>query len=170
MGANFFGSALFAAQELTWGKQNIQLKFSAHKKNYPSPLQGRADKLFGTSLPEKILKDYNGQTYWASVNLKGFLNISHLPEWLNVAVGYGADGLWGGFENKGYDEDGIVIFNRTDIPRHRQWYLAPDVDFTKIKSNKKWVKTLLFAFNAIKVPAPTIRYSAGRFRFHPVYF
>ena len=108
------------------------------------------------SLPERILKDYNGQTYWASFNLKSFFKESNLPTWLNIAVGYGADGLWGGFENKAFDESGNVTFNRMDIQRHRQWYLSPDIDFTKIKTNKKLLKTLLIGLNAIKIPAPAL--------------
>ena len=54
---------------------------------------------------ERMLKDYNGQTYWLSANLKSFFQGSNIPAWLNVAVGYGADGMFGGFENKWIDED-----------------------------------------------------------------
>jgi hypothetical protein len=170
MGANLFGSALYAGQELHWKAQKIQFKFSAHHNNYEPLLQHRADKLYGNTLPQRLLKDYNGQTYWLSFNVKGILKVSQFPEWLNVAIGYGADGLWGGFENKGYDSEGNVIFNRTDISRHRQWYLSPDIDFTKIKTGSKPLKTLLFLLNAIKIPAPALEFSNGRFKGHIIQF
>jgi hypothetical protein len=88
------------------------------------------------------LKDYNGQTYWLSLNVQSFSNSSAHPNWLNVAVGYGTKGVYGGFENVAYDKRGNVTFNRPDIKRQRQWYISPDVDFTKIKTGKRFVKTL----------------------------
>lgn len=170
MGANLFGSALFAAQELAWQQQKVQFKFSAHRGRYAGDLLNRANHLYGTTLPERLLKDYNTQTYWASFNLKGILNISGMPGWLNLAVGYGADGMWGGFENKGFDKEGNIVFNRTDIGRYRQWYLSPDIDLTKIKTGKKSLKTLLFLLNAIKIPAPALQYSHGKWKGYFLYF
>lgn len=170
MGANLFGSALFAAQELTWKNQKIQFKFSAHRNKYEPLLGQRADKLYGNTFPQRLLKDYNGQTYWLSLNIKGISDVWNLPPWLNLAVGYGADGLWGGFENKGYDGEGNVIFDRTDIGRRRQWYLSPDVDFTQIKTSSKTLKTLFFLLNVIKIPAPALEFSNGSFKGHLLYF
>jgi hypothetical protein len=170
VGANVFGAGLYAGQELAWKEQRIQFKFSAHKINYHDGLTMRADKLYGESLPERLLKDYNGQTYWSSFNLKSFSANSKLPEWLNVAIGYGATGLFGGFKNIGYDKNGAVIFNRTDIKRQRQWYLSPDVDFTKIKTNKKAVRGLFSVLNMIKVPAPALEFSGGKLKGHFLFF
>jgi hypothetical protein len=49
-----------------------------------------------------MLKDYNGQTYWLSVNLHSFYKGSKIPKWLNLAIGYGANGmLTGNGENNG---------------------------------------------------------------------
>jgi hypothetical protein len=56
------------------------------------------------------LKDYNGQTYWASANFKSFFPKSNLPPWLGVSVGYGAEGLFGAEENVDTDENGNVYF------------------------------------------------------------
>jgi hypothetical protein len=51
---------------------------------------------------EQMLKDYNGQTYWLSVNLHSFYKGSKIPKWLNLAIGYGANGmLTGNGENNG---------------------------------------------------------------------
>ena len=65
---------------------------------------------------------------------------------------------------------GNEIFNRTDIERNRQWYLSPDIDLTKIKTNKKLLKTLLFGLNAIKIPAPALYFSHGKLKGHLLYF
>jgi hypothetical protein len=170
MAANFGGSSLFALQELAWKEQKVQFKFSTHRKEYAPELGARADELFGESLAERVLKDYNGQTLWFSVNLKSFLKKSNLPAWLNLSVGYGADGMFGGYENIGYDKNGNVNFNRTDIPRRRQWYLSPDIDFTKIKTSSKFVRTILSGVNCIKVPAPALELSNGKLKGRWFYF
>lgn len=171
IGANIIGSGLFVGQQLAWNKQQIQFKFSFHKNNYSDPvLDQRADDLFGKSWYERMLKDYNAQTYWLSVNLHSFMQQSKLPKWLNVAVGYGADGMYGGFENKWMDNIGNEI-NRSDIPRKRQFYLAPDIDFTRIKTNKRWLRTIFTFLNAFKCPAPALMIdSKGKFRAYALYF
>lgn len=172
MAANIIGSGMFISQELLWKEQRIQYKFSFHHKEYGEPmLDQRANDLFGESWAERMLKDYNAQTYWLSANLKSFFPKSRLPAWLNVSIGYGADGMFGGFHNKWIDVDSAVVVDRTDIPRVRQFYLAPDVDFTKIKTNKKWLRTVFFCLNSFKFPAPTLMIdSKGKVKAYPLYF
>lgn len=160
MTANLGGSGLFISQELAWNEQRIHLKFSFHKNTYTDPLLSqRANNLFGRRGWEHILKDYNGQTYWASANLKSFFKKSTIPAWLNIAVGYGAEGMFGGSENIAKDANGLVYFDRTDVSRRRQWYLSPDIDLTRIKTKSKLLKTAFFLLNAIKIPAPSIGFS-----------
>lgn len=170
-GANILGSGSFIAQELAWDDQRIKLKWSFHKKMYSdASLNNRSDELFGKSLPERFLKDYNGQTYWASVNLKSFFPKTKLPEWLCVSVGYGAEGMFGGEENIATDDNGNIIFDKRDIKRYRQWYLAPDIDLSKIKTTKKGIKFILTVLSAFKFPAPSLEYSNGRFRVNALHF
>ena len=165
------GSGTLIAQELAWGEQRIRPKFSFHRKSYgDASLNARSDKLFGKQLSERFLKDYNGQTYWLSVNLKSFLPKSKLPAWLNVAVGYGAEGLFGGTENIARDDNGNITFSRTDVKRYRQWYLAPDIDLSKIKTKKKAIRFLLGVLNIIKIPAPGLEFSNGGFKLKGVIF
>jgi len=170
--ANTVGTGLFLSQELLWHEQRIQFKFSFHHKDYvDETLNVRSDDLFGSSTMSRMLKDYNGQTYWFSTNLKSFFKESRLPPWLNIAVGYGADGMFGGTENKAYDANGNVTFDRTDIPRVRQFYLAPDIDLTKIKTNKKWLKTVFLLLNTLKFPAPALMVdSKGTVKVYGIYF
>jgi len=170
MGANLAGSGLFIGQQLGWGEQRIQFKFSFHRMNYGEPsLDERAGELFGNTWYERMLKDYNGQTYWLSANLKSFFPKSKIPAWLNIAVGYGADGMYGGFENLAFDENNNIIFDRRDIPRRRQFYISPDIDFTKIPTRSKFLKTVFSGLNAFKFPAPTLQLGRGR-RFYWGYF
>ena len=169
--ANVAGSGIFISQEFGWDDQRIKLKFSSHRINYVNPeLEKRADELFGSSSVQRYLKDYNAQTYWASVNLKSFFPKSKLPPWLAVAFGYGADGMFGATENVGYDAEGNIDFYRPDIKRYRQWYLAPDVDFTKIKTNSKAIRFLLTVLSAFKFPTPALEFSNGKFKVVTIHF
>lgn len=170
MAANVGGTGLYVAQDLAWKEQRIVFKFSAHKEKYENGLLSRADGLYGKTLPERILKDYNGQTYWFSGNINSFFKKSDLPSWVNVAVGYGGKGLFGGFENRAVDNGGNITFDRRDIQRQRQWYLSPDIDFTRIKTGKKGLKVVFAVLNLIKLPAPALELSGGKLKGHLLYF
>ena len=170
-GADIFGASLFAAQQLAWQEQKISIKFSSHRKNYkPASLEQRANDLFGKSLQERLLKDYNAQTYWLSLNIKSVFKNSQLPSWLNVAVGYGADNMFGGYENLAFDKNGNISFDRRDIKRYRQWYLAPDIDLTKIKTKSSFLKTVFSLVNVLKIPAPALELSNGKLKGHWIAF
>lgn len=159
--ANVSGTALFVSQELLWKEQRIVPKFSFHTTPYASA----RPNVLGSSVSEQILKDYNGQTYWLSVNIHSFFKQSKLPKWLNVAVGYGAEGMITGNE-------GLV--NTVFLPeseRYRQIYLSFDVDLTKIKTKSNLIKTLFLVFNTIKIPAPAIEIKgSGGIKWHYLYF
>jgi uncharacterized protein YfiM (DUF2279 family) len=162
---NIAGLSLFAGQEWGWRGQRIGVKFSAFPKRYSQrDLKDRADDLFGRSFQERLLKDYNAQTYWLSANIKSFFPEASLPDWLNVSIGYGAEGMFGGFENISRDEEGNIAFDRRDIKRYRQWFLAPDVDFTKIKTKSKVLQSVFSALNVLKFPAPAIELSNGKLK------
>jgi hypothetical protein len=170
MTANTIGAAAFAAQELGWKEQRIQVKFSYCPYDYPPGLTARRNELFGKSLPERILKDYNSQTYWFSANLKSFFPNSGLPPWLNISLGYGADGMLGGIQNKWTDKLGNS-FDRSDMPRIRRFFLAPDIDLTKIKTHSKFLKSVFFTLNIVKIPTPALELdSKGRFVLHVLYY
>ena len=159
--ANLGGTALFVSQQLLWKEQRVVPKFSFHTTPYAS---ARPDVL-GSTVNEQIFKDYNGQTYWLSANVHSFFKTSKVPKWLNVAVGYGAEGMITG-------EDKLV--NTVFLPeseRFRQYYLSLDVDLTKIETKSHVLKTLFSVFNSIKVPAPTLEInSKGEAKLHAIYF
>jgi hypothetical protein len=167
--ANTLGAGLFAFQALHWNEQRIVPKLSYWRQKYdPSVLQ-RVRDLYGTNGLERFLKDYNGQTHWLSGNLRQFFPKSTIPNWLNIAVGYSANGMLGGFENKWKDANGNTI-TRYDIKRVRQWYLAPDIDFSKFKTNNKVVKVLFFFLNSVKMPLPALSIDGGKVKFKSLVF
>ena len=171
IGANFIGSGMLIAQELAWDEQRIQFKFSFHRKTYSDPtLNQRSNKIFGSSTAERFLKDYNGQTYWLSTNVRSFFPESKWPRWLNIAVGTGAEGMFGANNNVGKDDAGNINFSRPDIKRYRQWYLSPDIDLTKIKTNRKGVKLAFRLLNIVKIPMPALEFSNGSFKVRAIAF
>ncbi|HNP32101.1 MAG TPA: DUF2279 domain-containing protein [Flavobacterium sp.] len=158
--ANVSGTALYVSQELLWKEQRIVPKFSFHTTHYASE---RPDVL-GSSFAEQILKDYNGQTYWLSANIYSFAKSSKFPKWLNLAFGYGAEGMI-----TGNNETGTISLSETK--RYRQFYLSLDLDLTKIETKSHFIKTLLTTFNSIKIPAPTFEIKgSGGTKFHFLYF
>ena len=159
--ANTFGTALAISQELKWGEQRIQLKYSYSPSSYAST----RPNILGNGITEEFLKDYNGQTYWLSANISSFGHHEKTPKWLNIAFGYGADGMIGGDDNIWDDKDGNH-FDFSHIERNRQYYLAPDIDYTKIKTKKKGLKALFIVLNAIKTPAPTLEMNKNGLKFH----
>lgn len=166
-----FGGAAFAtAQYLIWNEQRITIKYSLHAVDYPSgELRDRANELYGKSFLEKILKDYNGITTWMSFNLYAFNHKIKAP-WLNVAFGYGAGNMYGGFDNTWTDKSG-VYHNRNDIKRYRKFFISLDADFTKFKTNSKAGKMILGILNIVKLPMPALEFNTlGQVVFHPMYF
>ncbi|MDI5898540.1 DUF2279 domain-containing protein [Flavobacterium yafengii] len=159
--ANASGTALYISQELIWKEQRITPKFSFHATKYAS----YRPEVLGSSFTEQILKDYNGQTYWFSVNLHSFAKSSKIPKWLNLALGYGADGMITG--NK---EDTPPVLT-SNPKRFRQFYLSLDVDLTKIKTKSHFLKTVFSIFNTVKIPAPTIEFVRfNDIKYHLIYF
>ena len=158
MAANLAGTGFYVGQELLWEEQRILLKYSFHKTQFA---QQRPDKL-GNGLAEEFLKDYNGQTYWLSANIKSFLKTESIPNWLNLAFGYGADGMLTG------DPNDPLYLNQNRI---RQYYLSLDVDLSRIKTNSHLLKTIFSVFNMIKIPFPTLELNSnGRVNMHYLYF
>lgn len=160
--ANSFGSTLFISQEWFLKKQLFTLKFSY----YPSIYAPYRPNVLGSNFAERFLKDYNGQTYWLSCNVHD-LFYPEIPEWLNLAIGYGADGMTGGTSNPLIDSKGATL---PVFKRQRQYYLSLDIDLTKIKTNNKLLKTCLKSVGWIKFPAPAIELEGKGIKFHYLYF
>ncbi|MFC5408721.1 DUF2279 domain-containing protein [Larkinella bovis] len=159
MVANIAGPALYTGQYLTWGELRIQPKFSFHYTH----LAKERPELLGKKRTDRWLKDYNGQAYWLSVNPAAFAGRdSKFPKWLNIAAGYGIQDMVAAEFDKSVERG---------FRPYRQYYLSLDVDFTRIKTRNKMLKTVFFLLNTLKVPAPTLEYNGRNgLRFHALYF
>jgi len=164
MFANMAGCLLFEGQHLMWGEQRVSLKFSYHGTIFPQYYPAE----LGSNLPQRMLKDYNGQSYWLSFNIASFLpGTSNFPRWLNLSVGYGAEGMIGAFKNP-------TEVNGKPIPefrRYRQWYLSFDTDLYRVDGLSPLAQTLLKTNRTFKTPAPALEWNEVKgFQFHPFYY
>lgn len=158
MASNAAGTGLYVGQQLLWKEQRISLKYSFSQTNFA---QQNPDQL-GNGFAEEFLKDYNGQTYWLSFNLNSFLKTDYIPNWLNLAFGYGANGMLTG------TSDNLSFPNQN---RYRQYFLSFDIDLTRIKTNSNVLKTIFSVFNTIKVPLPTLEFNGENgLKAHYIYF
>lgn len=186
MGFNLIGSSLYLGQELLWKEQRIRLKMSTHQPAYANvtiqannssattTLHTRTADLFGSSFAESFLKDYNGQSIWLSVNIASFIKNrpnNFPPSWINVAVGYGIENVFGAESNTWEDKDGNSFSAPSDYQRHSQFFLSLDIDFERIPTKHKWLKTIFGILNIFKVPFPALEINTlGQVKFHPFYF
>lgn len=153
LAANTVGSLMVVGQELAWDEQRIVLKYSFQQSEFSK----YRPNILGSNFQENILKDYNGQTYWLSVNPYSFMSKkSKFPKWLNIAIGYGAEGMTGGENNPiTFDANGNQVF----FERYRQFYLSLDVDLTRIKTRSKFLRTIFYSVGFIKFPAPALEFT-----------
>jgi hypothetical protein len=163
LAANSLGTALFIGQQLAWKEQRILLKWSFHSTDYAQYNKAQ----LGSTFSERMLKDYNGQTYWLSANLYSLAGMQgRFPKWLNLAIGYGAEGMTGARSNP-LKVDNLPIPTFT---RYSQFYLAPDIDLTRIPTRSKNLKLLLNAIGFIKFPLPALEMNKNGLKFHYLYF
>ncbi len=159
--ANTTGSTIFLAQQLIWKEQRILLKFSHFPSNYAQYRPGT----LGSNFAERLLKDYNAQTYWLSINPSTFGKNNPLPQWLCFSFGYSISGKLHGTDNIYTPaETGITI------AAQREFLLSLDIDFSRIKTKKPWLNALLRQFNYIKIPFPALRWKGDVFYGHWLYF
>jgi uncharacterized protein YfiM (DUF2279 family) len=148
-GANAIGTTLYVGQELLWDEQRFVIKYSFHRTNFAP----QRPNTLGNGLLEEALKDYNGQTYWLSFNLRSFFKDTKIPEWLNLAFGYGVEGM---LSSRGESVDNLF----TNQNQYRQFYLSFDVDLKRIKTESHVLKTIFSVLNVIKIPLPTVEFNS----------
>lgn len=152
--ANSIG-VLLACYSDFYGNQ-FQVKFSYS----PSVYSSYRPAVLGSGF-ERVIKDYNSQTYWLTASPKNW----NFP--ITIALGHGVDGLLGGNNNPIMNEKGeqLPVFNRS-----RKWILSLDVNHHFFKSDKKWVKGLMWIGQIIKLPAPAIYLTDGKIKASWLYF
>lgn len=161
--ANITGSVLYVSQHLLWEEQRVRLKFSTFPQTYGDHLipshdnsgtmtyKDRASDLYGRGLASRLLKDYNGQTYWLSVNPASF-NVPH-PDWLNWAIGIGAADMYAGESNTWVS--GSTIYH-APFPQKTIFYLSPDLNWSAFRGKSDFMNTLLGILNYVKAPLPAV--------------
>lgn len=153
------GGAALNLQHLLWQETRIHPKFSFHPTRFAALRPG----LLGANLPQQVLKDYNGQTYWLALDIQPWMGKESIfPKWLNLAIGYGAENM---------------IFSRTKtnslngFDAYRQYYLSLDINLTRIPVKNKFVKRIFFLLNTLHLPAPAVEFNRQKgIVWHPVYF
>ena len=151
--ANGIGAGISVSQNLLWEEQRILMKFSYHPTDYA---QYNPEQL-GETTSQRILKDYNGHTYWLSASIGSFIKKEHkFPDWICVSGGYGAKGMLGPQSNPEYDDNGNPLphFNRTP-----QFFLSMDIDWTRIRTNSGFLKFTFKLLSFVKLPFPTLEYN-----------
>ncbi len=159
MVANTFGYFLFASQEYFLQQQFISLKFSYHKSAFANV----RPETFGHNFQQRLLKDYNGQTYWLSAPLSlNRSNTKRFTQWLCISFGYSID------ENVFADNN---INSVNNFQATREFFFSFDADLNRIEWRRKWMKKIASVINFIKIPSPTIGIrSDGKVKVYPVYF
>jgi hypothetical protein len=136
------GAAYPVAQHYWPFLRNFNMKFSYH----PSSLINEPGGVGFRGQKHIMFDDYEGQTIWFSVDVNSLLPRpvdSYWPDWLCLALGYGARDI------------------ATPQP-YRVYFLALDFDVTRIiPQNTAFLRTLSEALNFIHLPAPAVQISPG---------
>jgi uncharacterized protein YfiM (DUF2279 family) len=157
--ANTSGVLLHTTQNIFWKEQRIVLKFSYT----PSTFADVNEEVLGRNFQQRILKDYNAQTYWASINVSRFLATgATFPRWLNIAIGYGGTKM----TSANFTVDAVNNFQR-----EREFYFSFDADLERVRWKKKWMQRTAKVLSFIKIPGPTFEIrDNGKMKFHGLFF
>jgi len=152
--ANAAGSGFYLGQNLLWNEVRLYPKYSFHRTS----IARERPNTLGSNLAEELIKDYNGQTQWISVDMDKFMRF---PKWLNISVGYGVNEMR--YANDAENES-------QGFRPYRQIYLGLDFDLTAIKSRSKVINSLIYFANMVRIPAPALELSQKKLKGHWLYF
>lgn len=180
MGANLAGLGIFYVQQKWWKEQKIKIKLSYLPATYPeseildisgqykTSVETRANNIFGYHWTERLLKDYNQQHYWLSFHPELITGkIPYWPHWLHIGIGYSAQNLFGAQKNLWTDNHITYALDEEIYPRIGQFYISPDIDFSKFKIQHPSIKTIFTILNIFKLPLPAVGVDTkGNITFH----
>ncbi|MES2628750.1 MAG: DUF2279 domain-containing protein [Bacteroidota bacterium] len=155
LAANTSGVLVYWLQHRYHLEDAFNLKFSYRS----SGLTGYRPELLGASPAERWLKDYNGQTYWLSLNLQTLTGSNAFPAWLNLAMGYGGTGMLGGKANPVFNEEGLRL---PVLERRREWALSLDISTDRLFPAKKGVNRAFRLVSFLKIPLPGVVFADGQ--------
>ncbi|MCB2203821.1 YfiM family protein [bacterium] len=154
MAANTVGSTWPNLQRIYPALQSVNIKMSYH----PSPA------VKAGWIEHDYLRDYDGFTYWLSLSVEDVLPEAaqpYWPDWLNIAVGYGANNTMLG--------DGIFNSAGGVGQGEQEWYLALDYDFRRLPGDSAFMDFVRESLNLFHFPAPAIRITPSGI-FYGLYF
>ncbi len=161
--SNIAGSVFFIGQEILFDEQVLLLKFSYSRSYYARQANG----YLGYNYFQGYFRDYNGHSYWLCLNANKLFCKDQIPDWINIAAGYSANGMFGAFMNEEF-------YNGVKLPetqRYRQFLLSLDVDWPEIKTRSKFLKKVLNTMVFIKLPFPAVEFnSKGQLKGYWLYF
>lgn len=161
--SNTAGTGFYLGQELLWQEQRVLPKFSYS----PTEFAPYRPEILGSTHTERLLKDYNGQTYWLSFSPGTFIEGSTFPKWLCFSLGYSSDERLVGDQDK-------YIGSLNGIPKQfdseREFIFSMDVDLSRLNVKKPWLKATLKQLNHLKIPFPALILSNGSLNGRLIYF
>lgn len=159
--ANFLGPAFLSAQNYVPFLQNFKFKWSY----FPSDRLQNGEVTGHNTI---VIDNYNGQTIWFTAKMSNLLPKSFgWPEWLRLAIGYGAYNVdqWNVNESGGLDL----------LPAGRRYYVSLDYNLVDIlPSLGSFGNWLVQTADFIHWPAPAIEFGPHLkpkfFLFYPIEF
>lgn len=161
--ANAAGISLFSTQQILFNKQIIRMKFSYFPSRYPK----YRPSLLGNNHLERILKDYNGQTYWLSIAPAQVMTMKFIPRWLCLSFGYGINGMISAHQK--IPETSDIPFSHMHQPSS-QFYISFDIDWQQLPASSQFTRHLFFLLNILKFPSPALLISDNQLKFMPIMF
>lgn len=154
IGANITGIGSAVLQQKLFGEQVL-----LHRYSFVNTTEARyRPELLGQTQSERMLKNYNGQTYWISFPIKGFFAPdSRFPEWLCLSAGHSISG----FLSASGTNNGIKCGDLNIYPNSRihEWKLSLDIDLSRIRWRSRFWKAFTSTVRWIKIPAPVFSFS-----------
>ncbi len=142
VGANAVGAFWPTLQRSVPELQTVNLKMSY-----------RPSQLITKRWVNYVLKDYDGFTYWLAFSVEDLLPRAFKPwwpDWLGIAVGYGA-------ANTVYAKGAYNTDKNNRGLGDQEWYIALDYDLRKLPGDTPFLKFLKEQFNMFHLPSPAVR-------------
>ena len=162
---NTLGAGMPLVYSLVPGARAVGFKFSY----FPSPLYRDHDKRLAAGRPrtEFVIDDYEGMTFWVTLALDRVLRgraRALWPDYLGLALGYGATGLHGSnVKSKGPFKE------YKDLPDARpEFFLSLDYDLRFLPGEGGLLDSLKRHLNYLHLPAPAVRFYPD-WRFYLLY-
>jgi hypothetical protein len=104
---------------------------------------------YKSGIYKTIADDYESQYYWVSFDLHG---VTPLPQWLNMAFGFGAENLLRPANGHSYQAPSPNGIPYTDI------YFGPDLNLKGLPIEGAFWQSLAYVLSYVRIPSPVIQF------------